>query len=1144
MRRWSLARHLAIDQAGNRPSSLSDQLILAYCPTPPAERRFDCYTGRGSVTDQAIETRYTGRAMGMTRTTTAIVVGLSLFTVGGRHVAAQESTTFTARAHAAVERALPLLGIASAGTARRRRCFTCHGQAMPAVVFTEARQHGFHIDRKNLTKQLDHTYAHLKRSKKQYADGRGTGGQVDTAGWALWGLEAGAREPDSVTDAVVDYLLGKQKKSGVWPCSSNRPPSEKSDFAASYLALRAIETFARERHKPKLVEARAAAAKWFETAEPTDTEDRVFQLLSLPYVGLDNRTEELAAELVAQQRPDGGWAQLSEMQSDAYATATVLYALAEGGTEADDALYRRGLEYLLKHQLEDGSWHVKSRSKPFQIYFETGYPHGNDQFISTTAACWATLAIMHALPEKIAEPIETLAGTTPLEWPESDLSGRLMIGAHRFIDSQVEGANKKRRKLEFDDEIIASLRDELKTILGVVEQRVSPRLERFGDEANPALVAESDTIRIYQVRWHVFAGVFGEGLWVQQKQKAVGLCVVVPDADQSPEQLLGLSEGLKPNEQIGKGLATNGFDLLIPTIVSREKLRTDDARTKRSDQTSREWIYRQAFHMGRHVIGYDLQRVLGAVDWFAKHNDANKPIAIAGYGEGGLVAMHAAAIDHRIDVALVSGYFDSSDAIWSEPIYRNVWQRSRALGNAEVASLIAPRKLLIEHSKFPSVSGHKGDITTPSVDRVQSEFNRIRREDHAQLFVGEKKRPTTRWSDKTLEAFLAHFGVSELVSLPPPLKDRRSEAALLIAERDARCVRQAEDHVQSLVRQSEHVRDEFFLYKVKPEWQNRRWSTNKKHNIKSGDAFVEAAKEYRERFALEAMGRFESPRLSPNARTRKVAETEQWTAYDVVLDVHDSLFAWGTLVLPKGIKPGEQRPVVVCQHGRGGVPRDTIDNGKTAYNDFAAKLAERGFITFAPHNLYRGEDRYRWLGRKANAIGCTLFSFIIASHDQILTWLDTLPFVDGDRIAFYGLSYGGETAVRVPTVLEKYCLSVCSGDFNQWTRKVAATDQPFSFMRTIEWEMPYWNLGHTFDYAEMAYLMFPRPFMVERGHHDGVGRDRWVAHEFAKVRWLYAQFGMSDRTAIEFFQGGHSINGKATFDFLHKHLKWPKKEAD
>jgi hypothetical protein len=95
-------------------------------------------------------------------------------------------------------------------------------------------------------------------------------------------------------------------------------------------------------------------------------------------------------------------------------------------------------------------------------------------------------------------------------------------------------------------------------------------------------------------------------------------------------------------------------------------------------------------------------------------------------------------------------------------------------------------------------------------------------------------------------------------------------------------------------------------------------------------------------------------------------------------------------------------------------------------------------------------------------------------------------------------------------------------------------------MKTIEWEMPYWNLGHTFDYAEMTYLIFPRPFMVERGHHDRVSVDHWVAHEYAKVRWLYAQFGMTDRAEIEYFQGGHAIHGQATFAFLHKHLDWPE----
>src|SRR4029434_5558877 len=152
-----------------------------------------------------------------------------------------------------------------------------------------------------------------------------------------------------------------------------------------------------------------------------------------------------------------------------------------------------------------------------------------------------------------------------------------------------------------------------------------------------------------------------------------------------------------------------------------------------------------------------------------------------------------------------------------------------------------------------------------------------------------------------------------------------------------------------------------------------------------------------------------------------------------VLAVGPDLCAGGVIVVPKGIAAGERRPVVVVQHGRDGVPRETIDRHVSYYNDFGAALADRGFVVFAPHNLYRGEDRYRWLSRKANTIRATLFSFILAQHERILEWLGSLPFVDADRIAFYGLSYGGETAVRIPAIFQSYALSICSGDFSPLT---------------------------------------------------------------------------------------------------------------
>jgi hypothetical protein len=81
------------------------------------------------------------------------------------------------------------------------------------------------------------------------------------------------------------------------------------------------------------------------------------------------------------------------------------------------------------------------------------------------------------------------------------------------------------------------------------------------------------------------------------------------------------------------------------------------------------------------------------------------------------------------------------------------------------------------------------------------------------------------------------------------------------------------------------------------------------------------------------------------------------------------------------------------------------------------------------------------------------------------------------------------------------------------------------------------DLANTFNYAEMARLIAPRPFMVERGHDDGVGLDEWVAHEYARVRYLFARLKIADRTEIEFFSGGHEIHGRGTFEFLRQHLK-------
>jgi hypothetical protein len=363
----------------------------------------------------------------------------------------------------------------------------------------------------------------------------------------------------------------------------------------------------------------------------------------------------------------------------------------------------------------------------------------------------------------------------------------------------------------------------------------------------------------------------------------------------------------------------------------------------------------------------------------------------------------------------------------------------------------------------------------------------------------------------------------------PKIEIGAERLAAAVTPRLRRQIDAMTEFTQSLVRESEYTRRKF--------WDK----AGPARAARSPEKWKEASEPYRKIFYDEVIGRFERPLLPPDARSRQVYDEPKFTGYEVMLDVFPDVFAYGILLVPKGIKEGERRPVVVCQHGLEGRPQDVADPKVDSpyYHRFACQLAEQGFVAYAPQNPYIFGDRFRTLQRKANPLGKTLFSIIVPQHQQTTDWLATLPFVDPDRIAFYGLSYGGKTAMRVPPLVGRYCLSICSADFNEWIWKNTSVRSPYSYVPNMEYEIFEWNLGNTFNYAEMAGLICPRPFMVERGHHDGVAPDEQVAFEYAKARALYTDLKIPDRTRIEFFDGPHTIHGVGTFEFLHEQLKWP-----
>ena len=310
-----------------------------------------------------------------------------------------ETPTPTAEAvRVAIARSLTLIEKSAAEYRKQRECFACHHQALPVLTLKEAREHGFLFDESDLRQQLSHTLEHLKRGRESYLKGRGQGGKADTAGWALWTLEAGGCPPDENTAAVTEFLLQWQSDSDHWRAASQRPPTEASAFTTTYVALRGLSTFGTPEQSERIAERTQNALQWLLSAEPQDTEDRVFRLRALNYLAADEDAIAAAArELLGQQREDGSWSQTSDTEGDAYATGTALAALHETGRlSAEDAAYRRGVAFLLRDQQDDGSWKVTTRSKPIQIYFESGFPHGDDQFISISATCWAVQALLPA----------------------------------------------------------------------------------------------------------------------------------------------------------------------------------------------------------------------------------------------------------------------------------------------------------------------------------------------------------------------------------------------------------------------------------------------------------------------------------------------------------------------------------------------------------------------------------------------------------------------------------------------------------------------------------------------------------------------------------------------------------------------------
>lgn len=290
----------------------------------------------------------------------------------------------------AVEKSIAALQKSGPQFVKVSGCSSCHHQSLPQMLTGAARKRGYAVDETVAAQQLKTVMAMFRPIREKLVDGSVTLPNPGiSVSYSLLGLEAEGHKPDETTQAMTAAIVRTQLADGSFAVLPARPPMEASAFTSTALSIRALRVYGID------VDERIAKARaWLTNAKPATNEDKTMRLLGLAWSNAPKADIENAAdELLAAQRADGGWAQLDGLETDAYATGQAMVALQTVGKQTS-----HGVAYLLRTQLADGTWHVRTRSNPFQPLKDSGFPHGRDQWISAAGTSWAAMALTLSQP--------------------------------------------------------------------------------------------------------------------------------------------------------------------------------------------------------------------------------------------------------------------------------------------------------------------------------------------------------------------------------------------------------------------------------------------------------------------------------------------------------------------------------------------------------------------------------------------------------------------------------------------------------------------------------------------------------------------------------------------------------------------------
>lgn len=356
---------------------------------------------------------------------------LNLLLTGACIAAAPLYANNVSPAQPVLEKAVKVVQSAMGRWFTTQQCASCHHTALPTLAIMEApRRHGIAVDEASARQHYLKSFGYLTNLDMQ-AQGYDSTDAAMSETYTMLGAHAAGLPRNTATAALTRMIATRQTRDGRWRTLDYRPPQTGSPFTTTAITLRALQLYMPEELAAETRDRVRRAAEWLRVNKPADTESRAYQLMGLYWAGADAPSIKSAGQqLLAEQRSDGGWAQIPRRGSDAYATGEALFALhTAGALGLADPAFQRGIAYLLQTQKPDGSWHVVSRihdnapiSPPF---FQTGFPHGKDQFTSMSGTSWAIRALSLTMPA--AEPsrftLAELVTPDPDAWVRTALFG-------------------------------------------------------------------------------------------------------------------------------------------------------------------------------------------------------------------------------------------------------------------------------------------------------------------------------------------------------------------------------------------------------------------------------------------------------------------------------------------------------------------------------------------------------------------------------------------------------------------------------------------------------------------------------------------------------------------------------------------------